>query len=92
MAWQRGGRGNWIFFKASILSKAKDFLIMVDDTTMADKTAGTDFIQKFIFAVAMALKKRLHIPTFHNINRPFEEMMMGLVGWIPLYMTGQISP
>ena len=28
----------------------------------------------------------------HNIDRPFAEMMLGLESWIPMYMTGQISP
>lgn len=85
-------QGELDFFKATVLSKSKEPLIMMDDTPMADKAAGTDFMQKFIFAVALALKKGLHVHFIHNINRPFEEMMMGLEGWIPMYMTGQISP
>ena len=28
----------------------------------------------------------------HDLDRPFKELMLGLEGWIPLYMTGQISP
>lgn len=28
----------------------------------------------------------------HNVNRPFSEMMLGLESYIPMYMTGQISP
>ena len=85
-------QGTLDFCKAAILSRSKEPLIMMDDTPMADKAEGTDFKKKFIFAVALALKKGLHIHFIHNINRPFEEMMMGLEGWIPMYMTGQISP
>ena len=85
-------KGTLDFFKATVLSKSKEDLIANDDTPMADKANGTDFKKKFIFAVAMTLKKGLHIHFIHNINRPFEEMMMGLEGWIPMYMTGQISP
>lgn len=80
------------FFKAAVLSKSSQPLILMDDTPMMDKTEGTDFKKKFIFAVALSLKKGLHLHFIHNINRPFEEMMMGLEGWIPMYMTGQISP
>ena len=40
----------------------------------------------------MMIRKGLHLHVIHNLNRPFEEIMMGLSGWIPLYMTGQISP
>ena len=85
-------QGELDFFKAAVLSRSKEPLILNDDTPMADKTRGTDFMKKFIFAVALALKKGLHIHMIHNVNRPFEEMMMGLEGWIPMYMTGQISP
>lgn len=85
-------QGELDFFKAAVLSRSKEPLILNDDTPMADKTEGTDFMRQFIFAVAMALKKGLHIHMIHNVNRPFEEMMMGLEGWIPMYMTGQISP
>ena len=84
--------GTLDFFKATVLSKSKEDLIANDDTPMADKANGTDFMKKYIFAVALTIKKGLHIHFIHNINRPFEEMMMGLEGWIPMYMTGQISP
>ena len=85
-------QGELDFFKAAVLSKSKEPLILNDDTPMADKAESTDFMRQFIFAVTMALKKGLHINMIHNVNRPFEEMMMGLEGWIPMYMTGQISP
>ena len=85
-------QGELDFFKAAVLSKSMEPLIMNDDTPMADKTQGTDFMKKFIFAVALALKKGLQVNMIHNVNRPFEEMMIGLEGWIPMYMTGQISP
>ena len=42
--------------------------------------------------MAMLLKKGLHINMIHNVNRPFSEMMLGLESYIPMYMTGQISP
>lgn len=80
------------FFKATVLSKSMEDLIANDDTPMADKASGSDFMKKYIFAVALTLKKGLHINFIHNVNRPFDEMMMGLEGWIPMYMTGQISP
>lgn len=85
-------KGTLDFFKATVLSKSELPLIANDDTPMAEKAKGSDFMKKFIFAVALTLKKGLHIHFIHNINRPFDEMMMGLEGWIPMYMTGQISP
>ena len=80
------------FFKATVLSKSTLPIIANDDTPLAEKASDSEFMKKFIFAVALSLKKGLHIKMIHNINRPFDEMMMGLEGWIPMYMTGQISP
>lgn len=37
-------------------------------------------------------KKGLHLNMIHNVDRPFSEMMLGLESYIPMYMTGQISP
>ncbi len=37
-------------------------------------------------------KKGLHLNIIHNLDRPFNEMMLGLESWIPIYMTGQITP
>lgn len=42
--------------------------------------------------MAMMLKKGLHLHQIHNLDRSFDEMMLGLESWIPMYMTGQISP
>ena len=40
----------------------------------------------------MCLKKGLHLNIIPNLDRPFNEMMLGLESWIPIYMTGQVSP
>ena len=40
----------------------------------------------------MCLKKGLHLNIIHNLDRPFNEMMLGLESWVPIYMTGQVSP
>lgn len=42
--------------------------------------------------MACMLKKGLHLYQIHNLDRPFNEMMLGLESWIPMYMTGQITP
>ena len=52
----------------------------------------SDFPKKWMFGMACMLKKGLHLHQIHQIDRPFAEMMLGLESWIPMYMTGQISP
>ena len=84
--------GELDFFKASVLSKSTEPIFMCNDMPMEDMAADTDFDQKWMYAIAMCLKKGLHLNIIHNIDRPFNEMMLGLESWIPLYMTGQVSP
>ena len=45
-----------------------------------------------MFAIAASIKKGLHLNIIHNLDRPFNEMMLGFESWIPIYMTGQVSP
>lgn len=84
--------GELNFFKATVLSKSKEDIFMCSDMPMEDMAEDTDFGKKWMFAIAMCLKKGHHLNIIHNVDRPFNEMMLGLESWIPIYMTGQISP
>lgn len=80
------------FLKATVLSKSKEPVIMYSDMPMGEMAKDPDFPKKWMFGMAMMLKKGLHLNHIHNIDRSFEEMMLGLESWIPMYMTGQVSP
>ena len=84
--------GELDFFKATVLSKSKEDIFMCSDMDMEDMALDNDFAKKWMFAVAASLKKGLHLNIIHQVNRPFNEMMLGLESWIPIYMTGQITP
>ena len=84
--------GELDFFKATVLSKSSEDVFLFNDMPMEDLAKDPEFSKKWMFGLAVMLKKGLHINMVHNLNRPFNELMMGLEGWIPLYMTGQISP
>ena len=84
--------GELNFFKATVLSKSKEDIFMCSDMPMEDMAVDTVFAKKWMFAIAMCLKKGHHLNIIHNLDRPFKEMMLGLESWIPIYMTGQISP
>ena len=84
--------GELNFFKATVLSKSKEDIFMCSDMPMEDMAEDVDFGKKWMFAIAMTLKKGFHLNIIHNLDRPFNEMMLGLESWIPIYMTGQISP
>ena len=80
------------FLKATVLSKSKSPVIMYSDMPMKEMAKDPEFPKKWMFGMAMMLKKGLHLHQIHNLDRSFDEMMLGLESWIPMYMTGQISP
>ena len=80
------------FLKATVLSKSMAPVIMYSDMPMTEMAKDPEFPKKWMFGMAMMLKKGLHLHQIHNLNRSFDEMMLGLESWIPMYMTGQITP
>lgn len=80
------------FIKATVLSKSKRDVILYSDMPLEEMAKDEDFAKKWMYGTAMLLKKGLHLHFIHNVYRPFNEMMLGLEGNIPMYMTGQISP
>lgn len=85
-------QGELDFFKATALSRSREPIFMNSDMPMADMAEDMDFNKKWMFGIAACLKKGLHLNMIHNIDRPLEEMILGLEAWIPIYMTGQIRP
>lgn len=80
------------FLKATVLSKSTEPVTMYSDMPMSEMAKDPDFPKKWMFGMAMMLKKGLHLNQIHNIDRSFDDMMLGLESWIPMYMSGQISP
>lgn len=79
------------FLKATVLSKDCKSVFLYSDMPMTDMLED-DFQRKYMMGIALLIKKGLHIDIIHNLDRPFNELMMGLEGWIPIYMTGLVSP
>lgn len=80
------------FLKATVLSKSMDPVIMYSDMPMEEMAKDPEFPKKWMLGMAMMLKKGLHLNHIHCIDRSFTDMMLGLQSFIPMYMTGQISP
>lgn len=85
-------QGELDFFKATVLSKNRSDIYICSDMPMEDMAKDVEFGKKWMFAIAASIKKGLHLNIIHNLDRPFNEMMLGLESWIPIYMTGQVSP
>ena len=84
--------GELDFLKATALSRSDAPVFLCSDMPMDDMAKDQEFTKKYMFGLAALLKKRLQLNVVHNLDRPFHELMLGLEGWIPLYMTGQITP
>lgn len=84
--------GELDFLKHTVLSKSMKPLYICSDMPVEDMAADEDFAKKYMFGLAMVLKKGLHIHIIHDVERPMKDMMLGLENWVPLYMAGQISP
>lgn len=80
------------FMKTTVLSKTSDSCILYSDMPLEEMAANPEFPKRFLLGMALMLKKGLQLYIIHDINRPFSEMMLGLESYIPMYMTGQISP
>ena len=75
-----------------MLSRSAGPVTMYSDLPMTEMSKDSQFPKKWMFGMAMMLKRGLHLNMIHNVDRPFHEMMLGLESFIPMYMTGQISP
>ena len=84
--------GELDFLKHTVLSKSMEPLQICSDMPVEDMAQDAEFAKKYMFGLAMVLKKGLRIQIIHDVERPMKDMMLGLENWIPLYMTGQISP
>ena len=80
------------FLKATVMSRSAGPVLIYSDMPMEKMTKDPAFPKKWMLGMAAMLKKGLHLNMIHNVDRPFNEMMLGFEAYIPMYMTGQISP
>lgn len=78
--------------KTIALSKSRNEIYFYSNMSMIEASKDIDFTKKFMFGLAACLKKEIPVFMIHDLDRPFKELMLGLEGWMPLYMTGLITP
>ena len=66
------------FLKATVLSKSSESVIMYSDMPMEEMAKDPDFPKRWMFGMAMMLKKGLHLNQIHHIDRSFNDIMLGL--------------
>lgn len=80
------------FFRLTAQSESAAPVFMHADLPITDLAEDRAWITDWMRAIAVCLKKGLTLRVVHNVDRPLDEMHIGLEAWIPLYMTGQIEP
>lgn len=81
------------FFKATSMSDSSDpVLLYTDMPPLSELSIDPEYPKRWMMAVARLLKKGLRVDTIHSVDRPLEELLLGLEVYIPIYMTGRVRP
>jgi hypothetical protein len=67
-------------------------LLLFSDEDLSWLTEDPEFTAKWSALMLQVLKNGNRLKMIHTINRNLDEMLSGIKGWIPLYMTGAIEP
>lgn len=67
-------------------------LLLYSDQNMEWLTGNQEFSQIWTYLMIMVLKNKNKIKIIHNFNRNLEEMFEGITKWLPLYISGLITP
>ena len=65
--------GELDFFKATVMSKSMEPVFMCNDVPMEKLVRDSEWAKKYMYGIAMILKKGLHINMIHTLNRPFKQ-------------------
>ncbi len=80
------------FFRATAISDSEERVLIYTDMPLTELAKNQDFPKQWMIGVAELIKKGLRVEMIHNVDRPFEELLLGLEIHIPMYMTGRITP
>ena len=84
-------KGELDFFRTVASSGANAAVYMCNSIPMEALTLDTAYMRAWMQSIAMMIMKGADIHIIHDVDRPSDEMMLGLMSWIPLYMTGKVT-
>ena len=74
-----------LFLKTTAMSKGVDKVVMYSDMPIEAMSQDVIFARKWIYGMAALLKKGYTLQIIHNVDRPINEMLLGLEMYIPMY-------
>ena len=84
-------KGELDFFRTVASSGANVTVYMCNSIPMEALTLDAAYMRAWMQSIAMMIMKGADIHMIHDVDRPSDEMMLGLMSWIPLYMTGKVT-
>ena len=84
-------KGELDFFRTVASSGLNGTVYMCNSIPMEDLTLDAAYMRAWMQSIAMMIMKGADIRMIHDVDRPPDEMMLGLMSWIPLYMTGKVT-
>jgi len=84
-------QGELDFFRTVASSGAGGTVYMCNSMPMEDLTVDAAYMRAWMQSIAMMILKGAEVHMIHDVERPPDEMLLGLMSWIPLYMTGKVT-
>ena len=84
-------KGELDFFGTVASSGANGTVYMCNSIPMEALTLDSAYMSEWMHSIAMMIRKGADIRIIHDVDRPPAEMILGLMSWIPLYMTGRVA-
>lgn len=81
-------KGEMDFLKLTLLSDSSEDVIFYSDMPMASMSCDESYSKQWMLAMAMLMKKGIRLRILHDLNRPLQEILLGIESYVPLYMTG----
>lgn len=67
-------------------------LLLYSNEDLSWLSDAPDYLTRWAALMFQVLKNGNRIKMIHTINRNIDEMLTGIKGWVPIYMTGSIEP
>ncbi len=75
---ERMRQGELDFFRITLLSECHEPIFMHNDLPLAEMAQDMNFNRNWMTAIALCLKRGLSLNIIHHIDRPMDEMLLGL--------------
>ena len=84
-------KGELDFFRTVASSETGGAVWMCNSIPMEDLTVDGSYMREWMQSLAMMILHGAEIHMIHDVERPSDEMLLGLMSWIPLHMTGKVT-